>query len=141
MVQQLSVLTVLCICSYEDLKNKQIHTGWLVIFAAEGILIWFFGGNWAFDRVMIALLPGFCMLLLSFATRGGIGEGDGLLLMTTGILSEGRDILDIFLYALLFSGIYALFLFVAGKKKGNDEIAFVPFILLSFVGNMLGCSF
>lgn len=138
MVQQVSVLTVLSICSYEDLKNKQIHTGWIVIFAAEGILFWFFGGNCTFAGVMSALFPGFCMLLLSFITKGSIGEGDGLLLMTIGILSGGKDVLEIFLYALFFSGIYALFLFAAGKKKGNDEIAFVPFLLLAFVGNMLG---
>lgn len=137
MLQQISVLAVLGICSYEDIKNKRIHAGWLAVFAAVGVLLWILEGKRGMAEALLAILPGLFVLLLAFGTRGGIGEGDGVLLMTIGIFLGGADVLQIFVYALFLAGCYALFLFLIKKKGRKYEIAFVPFLLLAYLGTRL----
>ena len=137
MVQQISVLAVLGICSYEDIKNKRIHVGWPAVFAAAGILMWILEGEWHMVEILFSILPGLLVLFLSFITRGGIGEGDGMLLMTIGIYLGGAGVLQIFVYALFLAGGYALFLFLIKKKGRKYEIAFIPFLLLAFLGTRL----
>lgn len=133
MVRQITVLAVLGICSYEDIKNKHIRVGWLVFFAAAGIILWVIEGKWNIIEILLAILPGLFVLLLAFGTRGGIGEGDGVLLMTIGIFLGGAGVLQIFVYALFLAGGYASFLLLAKKKGREYEIAFVPFLLLAFL--------
>lgn len=137
MVQQISVLAVLGICSYEDMKSRRIHAGWLAVFAGAGILLQIFEGKWNMVEILLAILPGLFVLLLAFVTRGGIGEGDGILLMIIGIFLGGAGVLRIFIYALFLAGGYALFLFFIKKKGRKYEIAFVPFLLLAFLGTSL----
>lgn len=137
MMQKISVLTLLGICSYEDAKHKHIHIAWPAIFAALGTLLCFMEGEQRIIRILPAVLPGLFVLLLTFVTKGGIGEGDGILLMTMGIFLGGTDVLRIFTYALFFAGSYALFLFFFKKKSRKYEIAFVPFLLLAFIGELL----
>lgn len=136
-IRQLSMLSVLAICSYEDMKNKRISIKWLMIFAAEGSLLWIFYGEQSIFEMITAICPGLCVLLLAWITRGGIGEGDGLLLMVIGIFLGVADVLKIFLYGLFLSGAYAAALFVIGKKDRKYEIAFIPFLLLAFIGEVL----
>lgn len=133
MVRQITVLAVLGICSYEDIKNKHIRVGWLAFFAAAGIILWVIEGKWNIIEILLAILPGLFVLLLAFGTRGGIGEGDGVLLMTIGTFLGGAGVLQIFVYALFLAGGYASFLLLAKKKGRKYEIAFVPFLLLAFL--------
>lgn len=137
MVQKLMVLVALVICSYEDLKNKSIHTSWLLILAAAGILWRLFAGQWQLAGILSAMVPGFFVWLLSIITKGSIGEGDGMMLMIIGIILGGSCAFRIFLYALFLSGGYALFLFVIRKKSRKHEMAFVPFMLVAFTGEIL----
>ncbi len=144
MIQQLSVLAILVICGYEDLKSRRIGTIWLFVFAVEGVFLWFMEGTHSMFEIVPAVSTGLFVLLLAFITKGGIGEGDGLLLMIIGIFLGGADTFRIFLYALLLSGGYAVFLSVIRKKNRKYEIAFIPFLLLAFAGeslfhNLKGC--
>lgn len=129
MTGQLSVLLLLCICSYEDFKRKQIYTVWLAIFASEGIIYWMFARDRTFVEIVTALVPGCCVLALSYFTHGGIGQGDGLLLITMGIFLDVFGVCMVFLSALFLSAGYALFLYYIRKKNRKYEIAFVPFLL------------
>jgi len=133
MVQQISVLAVLGICSYEDIKYKRIHAGWPAVFTAAGVLLRFLEGRQHMAEVLPAIFPGLLVLLLAFATRGGIGEGDGMLLLAIGIFLGGAGVWQVFLCALFFAGGYALYLFIIKKKGRKYEIAFVPFLLLAFI--------
>ncbi len=137
MFRQLSVLAMLGICSYEDLKSRQISVVWLAVFALEGILCCLFSGEGLMAHVITAMVPGLLLFLLSFVSGGGIGQGDGMLLMVAGIFLGGSCVLSILVYAVILSGIYALFLFIVRKKGKKYEIAFVPFLLAAFLVEML----
>ena len=140
MLPQLSVLTMLGICSYEDLKNRRICVGWLAAFAIEGILYAIFCKEGLSVKMLTAILPGLLLFLLSFVSKGGIGSGDGLLFVVIGIFLGGACVLTILLYAVILSGGYALYLFVFRKKGKKYEIAFVPFAMVSFIfAERFGC--
>ncbi len=140
MLQNLSVLAMLIIGSLEDIKNKQIHIVWIACFALEGVLCCFFLGKQpaisVIIEIMIDMVPGFLLLLLSFVTKGGIGAGDGILLMAAGIFLGTARVCKIFIYAIFLSAMYAWFLFIIKKKGRKHEIPFVPFLLLAFMGDL-----
>lgn len=133
---QLSIFLLLGICSYEDLKRKQIRTAWLAVFAGIGILYAVFTGNRLFAEIALALIPGCCVLALSVFMRGEIGQGDGLLLLVMGFFLDAVCLCMILLSALFLSAVYALFLYYIKKKNRNYEIAFVPFILAAYIWNL-----
>ncbi len=136
MVQKLSVLVLLAVCSMEDLKTKRIHTVWLKVFAAEGlagtILLW----QRPVYELILAMTPGMFFLLLAFAAHGGIGEGDGLVLIIMGFFLKPSLILGMLVLAVFLSAGYALFLFIAQKKNRKYEIPFIPFLLAAYVGEI-----
>lgn len=134
MLAHVSVLTVLSICSYEDIKHRKVHTGLLLLFTIEGILFWVFAEKRQVVGLVQAALPGLFVLLFSFLTKESIGEGDGMLLLGIGLLLGGACAFRIFLYALFFSACYAVFLLIIRKKNRKYEIAFVPFMFLAYIG-------
>ena len=136
MIGQLSVLLLLGVCSYEDLKKKQICTAWLAVFAAEGIIYGMVTGNRMPAETALALIPGCCVLVLSVFTRGEIGQGDGLLLLTMGYFLDAFHICMIFLTALFLSAVYAMFLYYIRKKNRRYEMAFIPFLLAAYVWSL-----
>lgn len=136
MIGQISVLLLLGVCSCQDFKRKQICTGWLAVFAAEGMLYGIFVADKPPVEIMIALIPGCCVLALSFFTCGAIGQGDGLLLMTMGFFLDAIGICMIFVSALFLSAAYALFLYYIRKKNRKYEIAFVPFLLAAYIWSL-----
>lgn len=136
-MQELLALAMLGVCSVEDLKYRQIRVKWIVFFAAVGILCRVCLWKQPVLELFTAIVPGFLLLLLAFFARGGIGEGDGLLLMAFGIFLGAACTLRIFLYAAVLSAGCALFLYLVKKKSRKYEMPFVPFLFLSFVGELL----
>lgn len=133
MIRYLSLFLLLGVCSYEDFKRKQIRTACLALFAAEGILYCMFSGERTLVDIAAALLPGCCVLALSFFTHGEIGEGDGLLLITMGLFLEAFGVCMVFFYALFLAAVYALYLYNVRKKNRKYEIAFIPFVLAAYI--------
>lgn len=133
MMQQISVLALLGICSIEDVKTKRIHAIWLAVFAAEGILCSVLFWKRPMGEILAAMMPGILILVLSAAVSGSIGEGDGMLLTITGIFLEVSFVLSMLTVAVFLSAGYALFLYVIRKKGRKYEMPFIPFILIAFV--------
>lgn len=137
MMQQMSVLALLGICSIEDVKTKRIHVIWLAVFAAEGILCSVLFWKRPLGEILTAMMPGILILVLSAAVSGSIGEGDGMLLTITGIFLEVSFVLSMLTVAVFLSAGYALFLYVIRKKSRKYEMPFIPFLLIAFIGVIL----
>lgn len=136
-MQELLALAMLGICSVEDLIYRHIRIKWIAFFAAEGILCRICLWRQPVLELFTAIIPGFLVLLLAFVAKGGIGEGDGLLLMAFGIFLGGAYTLRILMYAAFLAAGCALFLYLVKKKSRKYEMPFVPFLFLSFVGELL----
>lgn len=137
MIQQLSVLAMLGICSLEDLKTKQIHTAWLAVFAAEGLAGALFIWQRPVNDIIAAMLPGIFILIVSFAAHGAIGQGDGMILIILGTFLQVSFLVGMLMTAVCFSAGYALFLFIIKKKNRKDEMPFIPFLFIAYVAEIL----
>ncbi len=137
MLQKLSVLAMFGVCSFEDIRDKQIPVWQLACFIIEGILWWILWWKQPLPEFLSGILPGAAVLLMAAATHGSIGEGDGILLMAAGIFLGASCTVRLFMYAVFFSSGCAVFLFTIKKKSRDYEMPFVPFLLISFVGELL----
>lgn len=137
MIQKLSILGMLGICSLDDIRNRQVRLGILVGFMVEAMLGWIFLWEKPMESVFISMIPGLVFFILAYITKGAIGEGDGLVLIVAGVFSGISCILRVLVSAVFLSSGYALFLSIVRKKSRKYEMPFVPFLLLGFVGDFL----
>lgn len=137
LLQQALVLSLLGICSFEDVRHRRIRQFWLILYGAEALCADLFWMDWGIFTFVTSILPGCVMLVLSKLSRGGVGEGDGMLLIVAGLFLGAQDTVQILFAACVFAAGYAVFL-VAGKKKDRKyEIAFVPFLFAAYIGKLL----
>ena len=77
-----------------------------------------------------SLLPGLVLLILSIATRGGIGSGDAVVVGALGIWTGAESAFLTTLFALTLVPTTVVL-----KKKTirNKEVPFVPYLFISYV--------
>ena len=129
-MQKFVVLGLLGLCSLEDIKRKQLTLIYILVFGIGGILLHLFVPVCSIYSVLWGMLLGIGMVFISIVTGGSVGIGDGVLLVVTGVYLGGQGNLQLFLTGLFLSALWALALLALKKKKGKEEIAFVPFLLI-----------
>lgn len=123
---------LLGLCSLEDVKYRRLTVIYILMFGIAGVVLHLFTPVCSIYSMLWGMLLGIVLILISIATRGSLGMGDGILMVVTGVYLGGYGNLQLFLYGLLLSALCSLGLLVLKKKKKKDEIAFVPFLLLSY---------
>ena len=66
----------------------------------------------------------------SLASRGGIGMGDGIVLLAAGFFRTWQELLAAASLAAFLAGGYAAVLFFI-RRRGEERFAFVPFLFLA----------
>ena len=131
-------IVFLILASIPDIKWKVIPknlilTGGFLGFLYQLSVSLFGEDHFHILRFMIntvdGLLPGFGLLLLAFATKKGIGIGDGLMLMVLGLFEGGALAWKVLLWGLFLQSIFAIILLVLRKAGRNTKIPFIPFLL------------
>ena len=131
-MQKILVLGLLSLCSLEDVKYRRLTVIYILMFGIVGVILHMFAPVCSIYSILWGMLLGIVLILISIATRGSLGLGDGILLVETGLYMGGYGNLQLFMYGLLLSALCSLGLLVLKRKKRKDEIAFVPFLLLSY---------
>ena len=131
-MQKVMVLGLLGLCSLEDVKHKHLTIIYILMFGIGGVVLHLFAPVCSIYSILCGMLLGVAMIVISAITRGSVGMGDGILLVVTGVYLGGYENLELFMTGLLLSALWSLGLLVFKKKKRKDEIAFVPFLLLSY---------
>lgn len=131
-MQKVIVLGLLGLCSIEDVRHKHLTVIYILMFGIGGVILHLLAPVCSIYSILWGMLLGIGMMALSLATRGSVGMGDGILLMVTGVYLGGHENLELFLTGLLLSALWSLGLLVFKRKSRKEEIAFVPFLLLSF---------
>ena len=122
----------LMIQSYWDLRYKEIPIMVTAVSGVVGLLLSFIGKREWID-VLIAFIPGLCCLGIGRVTRQAIGYGDGFLLCGMAMYISCRDILSVSMMAVMMSGVVALVCIAFQKKKGKDQLPFVPFLAVAWI--------
>ena len=114
-MQKFMVLGLLGLCTWEDVKRKELTLIYILLFGVCGVCLHLFYPECSIYSILWGMLLGVSMMLVSWLSRGKTGMGDGILLVVTGV-----------------------YLLSLGKKNGKEKIAFVPFLLISYLMMLTG---
>ena len=137
MWNQAVVVSMLTLCSAEDMKRKQIRLNPVLLFGILGIFFHMLWRVQSIENILLGMSVGVVLLMLSVLTGGRIGAGDAVLLIVTGIYLGLEQNLQLFFSGLLLCGMWALGLLILRKKSRKDSIPFVPFLLAAYMGMLL----
>ena len=142
MIEMYISIILLIFCCYFDTKTKSIPSILLIVgvmVTLTDILLHGVLGNLRviiFDRI-VGATPGFMLLVLYFITNKKVGLGDGILLITLGLLLGFEHILVIFCIGLFLQSLLACFMLVTKKADKQTQIPFVPFLMLGNISMLL----
>lgn len=124
---------LLIIVSIQDIKWKKIRL-WIVLIATIilSVCALFSSSLSILDRVF-GLLLGLAMVLLSKATGGKIGIGDGMVLGVTGIGLGFWSNMELFALALSMAAVFSIGLIILRRANRSTAIPFMPFLFLSYI--------
>lgn len=129
---QFLLLITLLIQSYWDLRYKAIPLLVTASAGGMGLLLSLLSQREGAD-LLWALVPGVVCLGVGRLTRQAIGYGDGFLLCAMGMYVSCESLLSICMTACMVAGVVALGLLAFRRKRGKDQIPFVPFLLVAAI--------
>lgn len=130
------MISMLAIQSVWDWRYRQIPIAITLAGGVMGLLLSMMRERSLMDLCM-GLVPGLVCLGLGWITREAIGYGDGFLLCAMGMYKSLEDIVGIIVLASSMAGVFGMALIIFCKKKGKDQIPFVPFLLVGSVVYMM----
>lgn len=131
------VMSMLALCTAQDMKKRQIRLNFVLVFGILGVFFHMLWRMLSIGNILLGMSVGAALLLLSVLTKGGIGVGDALILIVTGIYLGLEKNLELFLFGLFLCSMWSLGLLVLRKKSRKDSIPFVPFLLAAYMGMLV----
>ncbi len=124
---------LLLITAIQDVRSKQI-SNWIILAGAALLCIGipFSHGLTLADRGF-GMLVGAGVILISKATGGKIGMGDGLLLCVTGLGLGVWSNLELFALSMFAAAVVSIILLIARLANRKTSIPFVPFLFLGYI--------
>ena len=115
---------------YTDCKEQLLYDEVSTLLMVTGVIYaYYFGNMW--DAVQGAMASVVIMLVIYWASRGGMGFGDVKLAFVLGVwLGLGQSLLCLLL-AFIFGGVVGVFLLLTGIKSRKDAIPFGPYLCVS----------
>ena len=140
-IKQMIALAMLAVCTYTDIKEKNIYLVPLLISTAGGVFITlaaligmpdYGAAELATDLVFPALF-GCVMIVIAKCLTKYVGIGDGYLIAALGILIGNMNNMYVTGIASVFAGVYAVILMILKRKRFAGSIPFAPFVMAGFV--------
>ncbi len=128
---------VLGICTYTDMRRKEISMITIGVFAIPAVILNFIFVQESIWQQVGGLCVGIVLLIISKVSKGAVGEGDGYLLMITGLLLGLWGNLQLLMGALLLAAIFSSVLLIMNQADKKKELPFVPFLFISYMGMLL----
>ena len=133
MAENMILGAFLGICSYTDIRKRAVYIKVMIPFLILGLLISISPVGNGIHDALLGMVVGLGILMLSFATRGAIGAGDGLVLIITGFYLGLLGNIKLLCMALFLSAMASIAV-VTIKKWGREaELPFMPFLLAAFM--------
>lgn len=133
----ISMGLLLLFCGIQDTVKKKVYL-WIIILGAFIVIACLpFCYSISIADRMCGLALGLSVVVLSKATGGKIGMGDGMLLCITGLGLGFWSNLELFAIALILAAIVSIFLLMLRLADRKKSIPFIPFLLIGYVTLML----
>ena len=115
---------------YTDCKEQLLYDEVSTVLMVSGIIYaYYFGNMW--DAVQGALASVAIMLVIYWASRGGMGFGDVKLAFVLGVWLGLEQSLLCLLLAFILGGAVGVVLLLTGLKTRKDAIPFGPYLCVS----------
>lgn len=123
-------LITLIIHIYTDCKEQLLYDEVSTVLMVTGVIYaYYFGNMW--DAVQGALASVAIMLVIYWASRGGMGFGDVKLAFVLGVWLGLEQSLLCLLLAFILGGVVGVLLLLTGLKTRKDAIPFGPYLCVS----------
>ncbi len=124
---------MLLLCGVQDALKKKIFI-WIIAVGAilVGVCLPFCDTVAILDKIG-GIAIGASVIIISIATGGKIGMGDGFLLCVTGLGLGFWNNLELFAVALFLAAVISVALLIFRLADRKKSIPFVPFLLLGYV--------
>ncbi|MGN0329353.1 MAG: hypothetical protein ACI4D4_10295 [Lachnospira sp.] len=142
MIKVIYLIVCMVLLSMEDIKYKSVKVLHFVImfgcipFAFIGDYI-FFQLNFSWQSLLYSVLTGGGMFIISKVT-GSFGTADGIVVSLIGIITDWKMGISVLLLSMLLISFFGLILLAVKKVKLKQEIPYIPFLLISLMGVLLG---
>ena len=121
---------------YTDCKEQLLYDEVSTLLMVTGVIYaHYFGDVW--DAVQGAIVSVVIMLLIYWASRGGMGFGDVKLAFVLGVWLGLEQSLLCLLLAFIFGGVVGVSLLLTGIKSRKDAIPFGPYLCVSGLVSLL----
>lgn len=127
------VFVFLLLCAYFDMKEKKIPCYLFFAFGIIGVLFLFISQEKEVLPALQGAIVGIGVLFLAKVTEEGIGYGDGIILLITGMYLGLRQNVLLFLMAIILSSVFALLFWLVKRVDRKTELPFVPFLAAAFL--------
>ncbi len=124
---------LLVIVTIQDMKWKKIKVGIVLLTGICLCICVPFSSMLSLIDRMLGLSLGLGVVLLSKATGGKIGVGDGLVLGVTGIGLGFWSNIELFAIALTMAAVFSIGLLALHKASRKKAIPFMPFLLGAYL--------
>ena len=115
---------------YTDCKEQLLYDEVSTILMLTGVIYaYYFGNLW--DAVQGAMASVVIMLVIYWASRGGMGFGDVKLVFVLGVWLGLEQSLLCLLLAFILGGVVGVILLLTGLKNRKDAIPFGPYLCVS----------
>ncbi|HIY19146.1 MAG TPA: prepilin peptidase [Candidatus Blautia avistercoris] len=137
-VKVVCVIGILGYNAWKDWKLKEISLWSLLFINLMGMGLCM--GNTLrenqWGELALGYVPGIALIGLSILTKGKIGMGDGLILLSLGNFMRIKEVFLVLGMGLLLCSFWSGILLVARKAGKNSRIPFVPFLFAGYLGGL-----
>ena len=133
MIQEIGLCLFLGYFTYEDIKTRRLSGKGIFLFAIAGGIISVLFPAYRIGQILLGMGIGGGLLIMSLLSKGGIGVGDGIVVLISGIYLGVQENCFLLLLALLVSSLYSGFLWIGKKVDRKKKIPFIPFLLVGYI--------
>lgn len=134
-METIGLLGMLGICTYEDIRKKQVEVLSVLAFGILGVLIHMINQSTTILNILGGMAIGLVVYVISLLSKEKIGKGDALIIAISGIYIGFWDNLILFWGATTIAGMIGLIYIAFGRR--NKELPFVPFLFITYVGILI----
>lgn len=118
-----------------DIRKKRISLATLILICLYALILLVLHHE-DFPDHILGMAMFLIMLLMSLCSGGAVGMGDALVLLPLGLLLNTASYVVTLGLGFMLASAWSLWLLVVRKKNRHTEIAFVPFLLLGYLGGV-----
>ncbi|MBR4345242.1 MAG: hypothetical protein IKP88_21475 [Lachnospiraceae bacterium] len=123
----------LLILSVEDIRSKKIHIALLLSGAVLIPFFIFFVKETDMWNCLLGMFPGLILLIISIASKGGIGIADAVVVFILGANLGIGAVVTVLSAAFILITIFSGGLLIFGKLKMKSTLPFIPFVFVAFL--------